>query len=472
MRRPLVKRSVQPLAAGVLVLSAIIASRADAQQPTREQPPPLGVPKPFTLPPRRDITLANGMKITFVPFGNIPKVSIFCAVRTGRIDEGSNETALSEVTGDMLHEGTTARTGSRIDADVAGMGGNLSISVGDDQTQVGGAVLSERGSEMVALVAEVLRAPRFPESELARVIATRARSVAIARSQPQSLAGETFVRTLYGDHPYGRLFPTEAQLHGYTIAQVRDFYARNFGAARAHLYVVGVFDAPQMERAVRKGFESWAAGKAPTSKPPQPHKGHSVALLDRPAAVQSTIMLGLPVPDPTSKDYTALTVTDALLGGTFGSRITTNIREAKGYTYSPYSYIATHFHDAYWVQQADVTTKFTGASLKEIFGEIDRLRNQAPATPELDGIKNNMIGLFTIQNGSRGGIVNQLEEADLQGLGPDYLSGYVKRVLAVQPAEVQHIAKSYLVPSQMTLVVVGDKATVAEQLGPYEQPVP
>jgi zinc protease len=261
-------------------------------------------------------------------------------------------------------------------------------------------------------------------------------------------------------------------LKGYTIAQVKDFYARNFGAARSHLYIVGVFDAPRMEKAVRSAFEGWAAGSAPPVKPPHPRAAHSVTLLDRPAAVQSTILVGLPVPDPTAKDYTALTVTDALLGGTFGSRITTNIREAKGYTYSPYSVIDTHRHDAYWAEQADVTTKFTGASLKEIFGEIDRLQKEAPGTPELDGIKNNMIGLFTIRNGSRGGIVNQLEEADLQGLGPDYLSGYVKRVLAIQPTDVQRIAKTYLVPAHMTLVVVGDKATVAEQLGPYEQPVP
>jgi predicted Zn-dependent peptidase len=261
-------------------------------------------------------------------------------------------------------------------------------------------------------------------------------------------------------------------LKSYTIAQVKDFYTRNFGAARAHVYIVGVYDESQMERAVRDAFAAWPAGSAPTIKPPAPHRGRSVTLLDRPAAVQSTIMLGLPVPDPTSKDRTALEVTDALLGGTFGSRITTNIRENKGYTYSPFSYIGTHYHDAYWVQQADVTTKFTGASLKEIFGEIDRLQKEAPGTSELDGIKNNMIGLFTLQNGSRGGIVTQLEEADLQGLGGDYLSGYVKRVLAVTPSDVQRTTATYLKPDEMTLVVVGDKATVAEQLAPYEQPVP
>jgi zinc protease len=444
----------------------------DAQQPRREAPPALGAPKAFTLPPKREFTLANGMKVTFVHFGTIPKVSVYTMVGTGHIDEGNNEVSLSDVTGEMMREGTTTRTATEIAEQVAGMGGELTVFVGDDRTQAGGAVLSERGPDMVRLEADLLRNPRFPEGELARVIANKAREVAIAKSQPQSLAQEQFLKTIYGDHPYGRLFPTDTMLTSYTIAQVRDFHARNFSAARSHLYVVGVFDAAAMERAVRESFDGWAAGRPAAVRSPAPRTGHSVTLLDRPKAPQSTIMLGLPVPDPTARDYTALQVTDALLGGTFGSRVTTNIREQKGYTYSPYSYIGTHRRDAYWVQQADVTTQHTGASLKEIFSEIDRLRKEAPGSTELNGIKNNMIGIFTLRNASRGGIINQLAEADLQGLGDEYLSGYVRRVMAVSPAEIQRSAVNYLTPDRMTLVVVGDKATVAEQLAPYQRPIP
>lgn len=455
----------------VLVL-ALAAQRIGAQEPARQKPPALGTPKAFVLPPKREFTLANGMKVTLVPFGTVPKVSVYAIVRTGHIDEGSTEVALADVTGEMLREGTTTLTATEVAQRMAGMGGELSVGVGDDQTQIGGAVLSEHGPEMVRLVAQVLRTPRLPESELARITSTKARDVAIAKSQPQSIAQEQFVRTMYGDHPYGRLFPTEAMLKGYTIAQVRAFHERNFGAARAHLYVVGVFSAEPVERAVREAFEGWPAGRPPTSNAPSPRARHSLSLLDRPGAPQSTIMLGLPVPDPTAKDYTALQVTDALLGGAFGSRITTNIREQKGYTYSPYSYISTHRHLAHWVQQADVTTKFTGASLKEIFGEISRLQKETPPTAEVDGIKNNMIGIFVLRNASRGGIVNVLAESDLQGLGDDYLTGYVKRVLAIPPAEVQRIAATVLVPDRMTMVVVGDKATIAEQLAPYERPVP
>ena len=119
-------------------------------------------------------------------------------------------------------------------------------------------------------------------------------------------------------------------------------------------------------------------------------------------------------------------MTDALLGGAFGSRITSNIREDKGYTYSPGSFIWTRKKASMWVETADVTSNVTGASLTEIFKEIDRLRTEAPPQAELDGIKNNLAGVFTVQNSSRYGLINQLEFVDLHGLGDEYVNNYVK----------------------------------------------
>jgi zinc protease len=468
MRRTYVHVTACTVAFGLAAMNAV------GQQPAapRQSPPPLGAPKPFRLPPKREFTLPNGMAVTLVPFGTIPKASVFCAVRTGHIDEGANDVWLADVTAAMMREGTATRTATELAEAVAGMGGELTVTAEDDQMDAGGTVLGERAPEMVRLVAEVLRHPRLPDTELARIKADKLRELAIAKSQPQPIAQEAFVRTLYGDHPYGRAFPTEAMLQGYSIDRVRDFHARNVGAARAHLYVVGVYDAVAIERAAREAFGDWSRGSAPTVKPPSPRSGRTVTLLDRPNAVQSTLVLGLPTPGPTSKEYTALQVTDAILGGTFGSRITTNIREQKGYTYSPFSYLDTHFHDAYWAEQADVTTAVTGASLKEIFAEIDRLQREPPPAAELTGIKNNMIGTFTLRNASRGGIVNQLEFVDLQGLGDDYLSGYVKRVMAISPADVQRTMRTHLRPERMALVVVGDRKVVEPQLAPFQTAVP
>lgn len=446
------------------------AGAALAQQ--KVTPPPGGTPKDFKLPAKREFTLPNGMKVTLVPFGTVPKANVSLAVRVGNVNEAPNEAWLADVMGDLMNEGTTSRTSAEIAELTAGMGGGIGIGVGPDQTTIGGSVLAERAADFISLVADVAQHPRFPESELPRIKAARVRQVAIAKSQPQPLAQERFYQVLYGDHPLGRLYPSEAMLNGYTIDQIRAFHGKNFGAARAHLYVAGVYEPAAVETAIRDAFGDWAKGPEPVTNVPKPKSGRRVELIDRPNAVQSTLVIGLPVPDASHADYTALTVTDALLGGAFGSRITSNIREQKGYTYSPFSFINNHYGDAFWMESADVTTNVTGASLKEIFGEIEKLRKDAPPPEELRGIQNNMAGIFTLQNASRGGVVAQLQFVDLHGLPDTYLTEYVKRVMAVSPADVQRVMRTYLRPENMAIVVVGDKKSIEDQVKPYSTYVP
>jgi predicted Zn-dependent peptidase len=233
------------------------------------------------------------------------------------------------------------------------------------------------------------------------------------------------------------------------------------------VYVAGIFDAKALEDAIRQGFEKWTRGSTAQVAPvPTEGKGR-FALLDRPDAPQSTVLLGLRVPSPSHKDWIPLEVTDALLGGAFGSRITTNIRELKGYTYSPYSTLSTHPGQASWMEAADVTTKVTGESIKEIFLEVDRLRKEPPPAAELRGIQNNLAGIFVVQNASRSGVIGRLAFVDLHGLGDAYLSSYVKRVMSVTPEDVRRIANEYLTPDKMALVVLGDVKTVKDQLTPW-----
>jgi predicted Zn-dependent peptidase len=196
-------------------------------------------------------------------------------------------------------------------------------------------------------------------------------------------------------------------------------------------------------------------------------EGRSVHLIDRPGAPQATLRVGLPAVDPSNPDYMALLVTNALLGGSFGSRITANIREDKGYTYSPFSTVSVRYRAAHWVQTADVSIEHTGDSLAEIFKEIERLREEPPSAEELEGIQNYLAGIFVLQNSSRGGIIGQLANLRLHGLGDDYLTNYVDNVYAVTPRRVQEIAKRYLRPDAMKIVVVGDRSTVAPQIGRY-----
>jgi predicted Zn-dependent peptidase len=236
--------------------------------------------------------------------------------------------------------------------------------------------------------------------------------------------------------------------------------------------VVGRFDRETARAAVAEAFAGWT-GAAPAKVPPaSPRRTRTLAIVDREGAVQTTLMLGLPVPDPSEPDYLKLSVTNTLLGGYFSSRITTNIREDKGYTYSPFSQVSSRRGDAYWVQNADVSTEVTAPALKEIFFEIDRLHSKPPTKEELAGVQQYMAGVFVLRNSSRAGIVNQLEFLVRHGLPDDYLRGYVDAVLAVTPAEVQAMARTHLRPREMTIVAVGDRKTNGDELVPFAKAEP
>jgi len=156
------------------------------------------------------------------------------------------------------------------------------------------------------------------------------------------MAVAEFRKALYGEHPYGRLLPTEEQLSAYSIEDAQGFYGSNFGAQRSHVYVAGVFDADATRAAIEASFGDWQKGPDVLIDTPQPASGKVVVdVVDRPDASQSNILLGLPTVAPGHDDWIAMQITNSLLGGAFSSRITSNIREDKGYTYSPFSSIST-----------------------------------------------------------------------------------------------------------------------------------
>lgn len=452
--------SVLVLATGVMAVAPIRAQK---------QTPPEGAPaKAFTVPAHETYTLANGMKVTLVPYGIIPKVTVSVAMDAGGINEGSDHVGVAGLTADLMKEGTQALASEQLADATAKMGSTLDVAASADQTIAQLDVLSEFGPQAVKLLADVLERPRLPESETARLKNDALRQIAVRSSRPQTIAQMKFRKILYGDHPYGTVLPTEADIKKITLDDVKGYFQANFGAQRAHLYVAGKFDTVAVKKAIAESFDGWAKGAPRAEKPASAKAQRVLDVTDRPGAPQSTLIVGLPVPPPTSPDSIPLGVTNALLGGSFNSRITANIREQKGYTYSPRSEISRRYHDAYWAESADVTTQYTGASLKEIFGEIARLKSEAPPAAELKGIQNYISGLFVIQNSSRGALIGQLQYVDFQGLGEDYLKTYVAKVNAVTPADVQKMTGQCIKADEMTIVVVGDKSKITDQLAPYQ----
>jgi len=451
----------------VLTVMVWLASPALAQKQT---PPAGGPPKAFTLPAHESYGLPNGMKVTLIPYGNVPKVTLDLSLRVGDVNSPDDLAGLSELTAQLMKEGTTTLSSSALAEATSRMGSSLGANAGSDQSTFSLDVLSEFGPDAVKLLGDVVQHPLLPESEFARLKTNLLRGIAVATTRPGQIAAARFHKLVYGDHPYGTILPTAENANKMTVEDAKKFYAANYGAQRTHLYIAGKFDSAAMKKAIAATFSGWQKGPAIVENLPKPKTQRVLDVTDRPNAPQSTIYVGLPVPNVTSPDSIPLFVTNMLLGGSFASRITSNIREAKGYTYSPRSELSERYHDAYWAEIADVTTAATGPSLKEIFGEIERLQKEPPSASELQGIQSYISGLFLIQNSGRGPLIGQLRYVDLQGLGEDYLKTYVQKVNAVTPAEVQKMTAQYIKPELMTIVVVGDKSKITEQLASYAGP--
>jgi zinc protease len=454
------KLSLLAVAGSVLGITPAMAQK--------QSPPEGGSPKAFRVPSNETYTLPNGMKVTLVPYGIIPKAAINLTVDAGEINEGTARTGVASLTTDLMREGTEKLSAQQVAEAAARMGSTLEVHAGKDQSKLGIDVLQEFAPDAVKLLADVAQHPSLPQSEIDRLKNDALRQIALQNSQPQTIALVRFRKILYGDHPYATVVPTEADIKRLTIQDVKDFYTGNFGAQRAHLYVAGKFDSAAVKKAISESFANWSKGPARMENVPVLKPQRVLDVTDRPGAPQSTLIVGLPAPPATSSDAVSLIVTNSLLGGSFNSRITANIREQKGYTYSPRSEISRRYHDGYWAETADVTTQFTGPSLKEIFGEITRMQKEPVTEPELKGIQNYLSGIFVIQNSSRGALIGQLENVDFQGLGENYLKTYVAKVNAVTPAVVQKMTQDYIKPEEMTIVVVGDKAKIADQLTAFQ----
>ncbi len=449
------------------VSAVIIAGLSIAAFAQKETPPAGGQPKPFVFPKQETYTLSNGMKVTLVKYGAVPKVAMQTVIRAGALDERTEQRWISDMVATLLKEGTQNRTAEQIARETAEMGGSIFTSAGTDKTIVGGEVLSEFDVRFLGLMADVVLNPKFAAEDLEKIRANKLRERSINLAQPGTVAWDKFRETIFKGHPYNSILPSEAGLKGYSLQDVKSFYYNQYGAARTHLYVVGQFDGAKLKAAIDKAFGNWKKGNEPIRNVPKIVGKRSLEVIDRPGAPQSTIYLGMPAVSPSDPDFIKLTVMDSLLGSSFGSRITANIRENKGYTYSPNSFIWNRYKTGYWIENADVTTAATGASIKEILFEIDRLAKEPPTDAELQGIKNYLVGIYVLQNSSRTGVIGQIESRDYNELGDKYLDSYVQKLAAVTPRDVSDMAKKYLSRDKMTIVVVGDRSKIDEQLKPF-----
>ncbi|MGC4034430.1 MAG: pitrilysin family protein [Chitinophagaceae bacterium] len=451
------KKIVYLLICATLSINVVLAQK--------ETPPVGSQPKDFKISEKKVSTLPNGLHTTMVQYGNVPKVSISLVVYTGSMNENANEVGLADLTGKMIEQGSLTMDFKTLSKKVAAMGGTVSVTAGKEEIYIGGSVLSEFAADFIAAIADLVRNPAFPSTELDRIKENMKRDLAVDMTVPQSIAQAKFRSAIFKDHPYGRYYSTPEMIDGFTLKKVKDFYNDNFGAKRSSLFLAGQFNEAAVAAAVNKSFGSWKAGPeiATPALEIGPQKQDTI-IIDRKSAPQTTLMVGLPSLLPKDKDYMGLIVTNSLLGGSFGSRITSNIRENKGYTYSPRSTILNRRVASTWYEIADVTSEHTIDALQEIEKEINRLKSEPPSEAELKGIQNYLAGIFVLQNSSPGGIINQLQFLEKNGLPDSYLTNYVKNINGITPQQVSDITKNYIDYNKMTVVMVGDEEGIKKQV--------
>ena len=400
------------LLAAALALALAQNPAADAP---REAPPPPRPPPDFRLPETHAFTLENGLAVTLVEMGQPPRrpsrsCSAPARATTRRRRPGSRASSRRS-----SRRARPRAAPPRSPPPPRDGGGAIETSVTPDETVVGGTVLSEFAPELVALVADVAMNPAFPPREVERVRQDSLRSVTIARSQPQVLAQERFLATLYPGHPYGQAPPHAEIVRGYTVDDARAFQQASYGARRAHLYVAGRFDRAATEARIRAVLRG--AGRAPrATPPPSPTSRRAVELVPRAGAVQSSLYLGLPVLEPRHPDYLKLALTNTLLGGYFLARHGEPPRGEGVHLLALQPGIGARRHRVLG-EVADVTTAVTGASLKEIFAEVERLRAEPPAEAELRAVQAYLAGTFVLQTSDRDGLIARLRFVDLHGSG-------------------------------------------------------
>src|SRR6202521_5385814 len=435
--------------------------------------PALTPARPVIWPPRVHRTLSNGLEVVLVESHTIPKFTGELFFRSGNAVAAAKAPGLADMTATVARTGTTERTSRQIEEDLRRMGSDLSSGAGADTSVISFAGLVDFSNDLLGLVSELAQQAYFPEDEFERERRQLVEGLRIERTTPGFLATERLRKVLFGAHPYGTVSPTEAQVEGYRLEQLTDFYRQYYRPGNALLVLVGDFSPPGMLELVEKVFASWAAGKvdeAPNPTLPELH-GRNVYLVHLPGAVQAQIVVGNRAITRKHPDWLRLTLANSIYGGAFNSRLVMNIREQKGYTYSPRSGAHPLRQHGYFSISAAVRNDVVAATLTEMFYEVDRMRSTAVGEDELADARNYLSGLFSLGLATQDGLAGQLATSTLERLPEDYLETYRERILALTAADVLAAAQKYFDSANAQIVVVGDRAQLEAQaalFGPIE----
>jgi zinc protease len=449
-----------------------MSSPTQQAQPARATSVPALAPeRPVVWPKRTVRTLANGLQVVLAESRAFPKITAQLYFRGGNAAVALSNPGLAEMTSAVVRTGTTSRTSRKIEEDLRRMGAGLGTHAGADSSAISASGLAEFSGELLELIADLARNATFPQEEFDREQRQRYEELKIERTTPGFLANERIRRVLFGAHPYAIVAPTLEQVEAYQREQLVEFYRRHYVPADSLLIVVGDFSAGAMLAQVEQIFGGWSAPKpeALKSERPKPHLGRHVYLVDRPGTVQTQLLAGNLALTRRDPDWYRAVLANSIYGGAFHSRLVMNIREQKGYTYSPRSSLNALRELGYFTVSAAVRNDVVAATLTEIFYEMDRMRSLPVSSEELESARNYLTGVFSLGVATQDGLLGQLSVVYLDRLPEDYLETYRQRVHALSAEDVVAAARRHFDSANSQIVMVGDRAQIGEQAALFGQ---
>src|SRR6266702_3240252 len=439
---------------------------AMADEPWRAKAPTPGPVPKFSLPVPEKAQLANGLTIYLVERHNLPLMAATLYTISGSELNPLDKPGLSGFTADMLTEGTAARSALKFAEDTDQIGATIATQAGYSSASVSLSALSWNAGGGFDLLSDATLHPAFDAKEVERIRNQRVTAVLQENDEPFSLALRTANHVLFPNSPYGfSVLGTEASNKAIKREDLTAFWKRGYVPSNAVLAIAGDLNLAQAKELATKYFGAWS-GNATSSQalvtPSAPAK--SVALVDKPGAPQTALLLSSLGASRNTPDYVPLEVMNTALGGLFSSRINMNLREEHGYTYGAGSTFAYHRQPGPFLAYSAVRTDVTAPATSEIFNELRRMRDTQMNADEMklskDSITRSMPGRFERGTEAAG----TFAELFIYDLPLDYFSKLPEEVDAVSPVQAQAMAQKYIHPDKIVVLAVGDKAKIEDEM--------
>jgi zinc protease len=431
--------------------------------------PAPAAPRSYHFPRFERRTLANGLRIVAAPVSKLPLVTVIAVVEAGAVAEPAGKEGVAALTARLLPEGAAGLDGAALTDRFERIGASVESHADWDVAAVSLTALSERLPEALALARDLLRSPEFPEREVARLKEERLADLLQQRAEPRGLADEQFARALYRrEARYASASEGDNDsVRGLTRDDVRTFYDARYRPAATTLVFAGDVTMAEASALAESLFGDWT-GARPAAAPEgvdAAQTGRMTRIVAKADAPQSELRVGHVGLPRRAPDYFDTMVMNAVLGGLFSSRINLNLREAHGYTYGAFSAFEWRRGAGPFVVSTAVKSDVTAAAVREILGEIERMRREEISEDELTLATSYLDGVFPIRYETTSAIAAALANLVIHDLPDDYYDRYRERVRAVNTAGVLQAARAHLHPDALRIVVVGDPAVIAAPLG-------